>query len=89
MVKVRTLVPLTHPTTGEQFAAGAEVDVAEEVFRDWRADGKASSIDDEQAQAKALQEGGSFSARTGRADVAGQPEEPVAEEEDKPERRRR
>jgi hypothetical protein len=72
MVKVRTLVPLTHPTTGEQFAAGVEVDVAEDVFRDWRADGKVSALDDEKAAEK---EGGNYTARTTRAD-AGQGEEP-------------
>jgi hypothetical protein len=78
MPKIRTLVPLAHPKTGEQFAAGTEVDVDEEVFRDWRADGKVSSIDDEKAQEKALKEGGNFSARTGRGDVADKaPEAPT------------
>ena len=75
MPKVRTLVPLTHPTTGEQFAAGTEVDVAEDVFNTWRADGKVSSIDEEKAQAKVE---GNYSARTGRAEAGGQepPREP-------------
>jgi hypothetical protein len=77
MPKIRTLVPVTHPKTGEQFGAGTEVDVDEEVFAAWRADGKASSIDDEKAAEQALREGGSFSARTGRGDV-GQPEQPTA-----------
>lgn len=70
MPKVRTLVPLTHPKTGEQFAAGVEVDVAEDVFADWRADGKVASIDDEKAQAKAQESGGTYTARVGREDVA-------------------
>jgi len=75
MVKIRTLVPLTHPTTGEQFGAGAEVDVADDVAKDWKADGKISLIADEEAAAKAANEG-NFSARTAREDVAG----PKAEE---------
>ena len=75
MVKIRTLVPLTHPSTGEAFAAGAEVDVADDVAADWRADGKVSLIADEEAQAKAANEG-NFSARTSRAD-AGEQEAPA------------
>lgn len=79
MTRVRTLVPLTHPKTGEQFAAGTEVDVDEEVFREWRADGKVSSIDDEKAAEKAAAEGGNYSARTGRVEAGHQePEEPPA-----------
>lgn len=70
MPKVRTLVPLTHPTTGEQFAAGVEVDVAEDVFRDWRADGKVLSIDDEKARMKEAAETANYSSRTGRAEAA-------------------
>ena len=68
MPKVRTLVPLTHPKTGELFAAGTEVDVDEEVFADWRADGKVSSIEEEEAQAKAAKEG-NYGARTSRSDA--------------------
>lgn len=68
MPKIRTLVPLTHPKTGENFAAGTEVDVDEEVFRDWRADGKVADLEAEQAQAK---QEGNYSARTGREDTAG------------------
>jgi len=80
MPKIRTLVPLTHPKTGENFAAGTEVDVDDEVFRDWRADGKALSIDDEQAAIKAA-EGGVFSARVERAEA------PAPKEESKRERK--
>lgn len=68
MPKVRALVPLTHPKTGEVFAAGTEVDVDEEVFRDWRADGKVSSIEEEQKAAEAAKEG-NYSARTSRTDA--------------------
>lgn len=67
MVKIRTLVPLTHPTTGEQFGAGTEVDVADEVAADWRADGKVSLIADEEAAAERANEG-VYGARTGRDD---------------------
>lgn len=69
MVKIRTLVPLTHPTTGEQFGPGTEVDVADEVAADWRANGKVSMIDDEKAAEKAASEG-VYNARTGREDTA-------------------
>ncbi len=69
MVKIRTLVPLQHPTTGEQFAAGVEVDVADDVAADWRADGKVAAVETEEKP-------GNYSARTGREDVAGGKEEP-------------
>ena len=68
MVKVRTLVPLAHPTTGEQFAAGTEVDVADEVAADWRADGKVSLLADEEKQAQQASEG-VYDARTSREDT--------------------
>jgi hypothetical protein len=66
MPKIRTLVPLTHPKTGEQFAAGVEVDVDEDVFKDWRADGKVADVAAEEAQAK---EPGVYNARVGREDT--------------------
>jgi hypothetical protein len=66
MAKVRTLVPLTHPKTGEQFAAGVELDVDDEVFRDWRADGKVADVAQEQANAAQPQH---FGERTGREDT--------------------
>lgn len=69
MVKIRTLVPVSHPTTDEQFGAGAEVDVADDVAAAWRAAGKASYIADEEASAKAAQTG-HYSDVTGRDDVA-------------------
>jgi hypothetical protein len=77
MVKVHTLVPLTHPTTGEQFAAGAEVDVADDVAADWKADGKIAFSADEEASAKAAAEG-NYSARTGRDDTASTESEEAA-----------
>jgi hypothetical protein len=70
MVKVRTLVPLTHPESGEQVAAGAEVDVSDEVARDWKADGKISFLEDEQAAEKTANEG-NYTARTGREEAGG------------------
>jgi len=66
MPKVRTLVPLTHPKTGENFAVGTEVDVDEEVFRDWRADGKVADVAAEEAQAA---QPGNYSARVVREDT--------------------
>jgi hypothetical protein len=70
MVKVRTLAPLTHPESGEQLAAGAEVDVSDEVARDWKADGKVAMIADEQVAAKTASEG-NYSARVGREEAGG------------------
>lgn len=67
MVNVRTLVPLTHPTTGESFATDTEVDVADDVAAGWKADGKISLIADEEAAAKAANEG-IFNAVTVRAE---------------------
>jgi hypothetical protein len=66
MPKIRTLVPLTHPKTGEQFAAGVELDVDEDVFKDWRADGKVADVAAEEEQAK---QPGNYSARTAREDT--------------------
>lgn len=80
MPKIRTLVPLTHPKTGEQFAAGVEVDVDEEVFKTWRADGKVSDVAAEQEQAK---QPGVYSARVGREDT---PEGAAQRQADKPEK---
>lgn len=67
MVKVRTLVPLTHPTTGENFATDTEVDVADDVAAAWKADGKISLIADEEAAAKTAN-AGNFNAITVRAE---------------------
>ena len=76
MVKIRTLVPLTHPSTGELFAAGVEVDVADDVAADWRADGKVSMLADETKE----QAPGNYTARTTREDVGStEPEEPKRE----------
>ena len=63
MPKVRLLVPY-----GEH-AAGQVIDVDDATFSDLRGDGKASSIDDEEAAAQAAAEG-NFSARVEREDVA-------------------
>jgi hypothetical protein len=62
MPKVRLLV-----NWGEH-AAGQEVDVSDEEFADLRADGKASSVEAEQAAEKTAQEG-NYSARTAREDT--------------------
>jgi hypothetical protein len=76
MVKIRTLAPLTHPKTQEQFAAGVEVDVADDIAADWRADGKVSLIADEQAAEKAASEG-NYSARMTRPDAPSDAEPPA------------
>ncbi|HYW87198.1 MAG TPA: hypothetical protein VFB50_05485 [Chloroflexota bacterium] len=65
MPKVRTLVPLTHPKTGENFAAGTEVDVDDEVFAAWRADGKVSDLAAEQAEPEPTH----YAERTAREDT--------------------
>jgi hypothetical protein len=70
MVKVRTLAPLTNPETGDQLAAGAELDIPEQVAREWKADGKVSLVADEQAAAKTASEG-NYSARVGREQAGG------------------
>lgn len=80
MVKIRTLVPLTHPKTAEVFAAGAEVDVADDVAVDWKADGKISFIEDEK-KAEATANEGNYSARMTREGAGGE-----AQAEDKPKR---
>lgn len=67
MPKIRLLAPTTYKD--KPLATGAEVTVDEETYRDLRARGMASSIEDEEAQAKASAEGGNYSARTARADV--------------------
>jgi hypothetical protein len=79
MVKIRALVPLTHPKTAEVFAAGAEVDVADDVAADWKADGKISLIDDEKKAEEAAKEG-NYSARMTREGAGGEAAE------DKPKR---
>lgn len=68
MVKIRALVPLQHPKTQELFAAGAEVDVADDVAADWKADGKIAFIDDEKKAEETAKEG-NYSARTTRSDA--------------------
>jgi hypothetical protein len=75
MPKVRALVPLADPKTGEAIAAGAEVDVDDETYRDWKADGKVSALDDEKAAEERARQEGNFDARTGRSDVEGGPPE--------------
>jgi hypothetical protein len=68
MVKIRALVPLTHPKTAEMFAAGAEVDVADDVAADWKADGKIAFIEDEKKAEEAAREG-NYGERTTRSDA--------------------
>jgi hypothetical protein len=68
-MKVRLLAPANYKD--EPVAAGAVVDVDQETFHLWRSSGMASAVDDEEAQAKAAQEGGTYTALTGRAETEG------------------
>ena len=91
MVRIRTLVPLTHPTTEEAFPVDTVVDVADDVAAAWRAAGKVSLISDEERLAQQV---GHYSDVVGREDVGqvqpsvAQPG-PQAETEDEPKPRRR
>jgi hypothetical protein len=67
VVKIHTLVPLTHPTTDEEFPADTEVDVADDVAAAWSAAGKISLVDVEEAN---MQRAGHYTDITGRDDVA-------------------
>jgi hypothetical protein len=93
MPKVRLLV--ARDIDGKPQAAGAEVDVSDEVAAELKAAGAASLIEDEQAAEKAAQEG-NYSARMTRDQAGGvqseetQPEKPQPEEgQDKSSRRGR
>jgi len=76
MPKVRLLVP--RDIDGKPNAAGAEVDVSDEIAADLRANGAATLIEDEKKAEAAAQEG-NYSARMTRAD----PGEAVAEDKPK------
>lgn len=84
MPTVRLLVPVS--IEGEPYAAGEEVEVDDAVFASLRADGKASSLDEEKAAAQRASEG-NYSARVGREDVGGS-KEPAPKAEDKTEKKR-
>jgi len=92
MVKIRTLVPLTHPTTDEDFSVDTVVDVADDVAASWRAAGKVTLISDEERLAQQV---GHYSDVIGREEVgqvqptAPSPGPQAVEEEDEPKPRRR
>lgn len=67
MVKIRTLVPLRHPTTDESFGADQVVDVADDVAAAWKNQGKISLIEDEERNDQAATH---YSDVVGRDDVA-------------------
>jgi len=67
MPKVRALVPL-EDEEGQPIAAGAVVDASDEQATAWRAGGKVSLIEDEEAAAKAA-ESGVYDAVTGREET--------------------
>ena len=66
MPKVRLLAPVT--VNDETHAAGTEIEVDEATLNDLRGAGKATSVADEEAQAKVAGEG-NFSSRTSRPDT--------------------
>ena len=69
MPKVRLLAPWTDKN-GNPYAPGGVADVDDETFAELRADGKASSVEDEEKAAEAAKTG-NFNARTGRDEAGG------------------
>ena len=85
MAQVRLLVPWTDDD-GKQHSPGDVVNVDDVTYEQLRADGKASSTAEEDAQAKQAKEG-NYQARTGREDVASTKTEKA--EEPKPEAKKK
>lgn len=85
MVKVRAIVPLTHPETGEPIAAGAEVELGDDHYRDLRARGAVEASEEETKASQTPEAQGNYSGRTGRAEAGGtdQPKEPPPTEKKK------
>jgi hypothetical protein len=83
MPKVRMLAPATD-ADGNPLAAGAVVDVSDDVAAALRADGKASLIEDEEAAEKRTREEGVYNARTAREDAPTPPPPPAEEQEEQP-----
>jgi hypothetical protein len=90
MPRTRTIVATTNPKTGEPLAAGAEVDLDDEAYQALRAQGAVEASEQERQEHATPDAQGNYGARTGRGDVAGQPEQPRAAnapeppEDDKP-----
>lgn len=80
MVKARAIVPLTHPETGEPIAAGAEVELGDDFYRDLRARGAVEASGEDQKASQTPESQGNYGGRTTRSDAG----EAVAEDEPPP-----
>ena len=79
MVKARAIVPLTHPETGEPVAAGAEVELGDDHYRDLRARGAVEASEAEAKAAQTPESQGNYGGRTSRSETG----EAVAEDKPK------
>jgi hypothetical protein len=78
MPKTRTIVAINNPKTGEPLAAGAEVELDDEAYRELRDSGKVEASEEEVKAHATPEAQGNYGARTGRGDVADKaPEEPT------------
>lgn len=82
MPTTTALVPLTHPDTGKQVAAGEEITLGDEDYAAMRADGKVLASEQEvKANQVPASPEGVYNARTSRADApAPKAEAPKAQE---------
>lgn len=69
MPKTRTIVAIHNPKTGEPLAAGAEVDLDDEAYRELRASGAVEASEEEVKEHATPEAQGNYGARTGRGDV--------------------
>lgn len=83
MPKTKTIVPITHPSTGEAVAAGADITLSDEEYAALRAAGSVEASPAEVKKNATPEATGNYSERTGREDVGGQPAEPSREEKKK------
>jgi len=73
------LVPLTHPDTGKQVAAGEDITLGDEDYFDMRMDGKVAASSSEVRDHSTDDAQGNYRSRTTRADTG----EAVSEEQPK------
>jgi hypothetical protein len=69
MPTTTALVPITHPDTGKQIAAGEEITLSPEDYAAMRADGKVAASAAEQAANATPDAEGNYTERTARAEV--------------------
>jgi hypothetical protein len=69
MPKTRTIVAIQNPKTGEPLAAGAEVDLDDEAYRELRAAGAVEASEQEVREHATPEAQGNYGARVGRGDV--------------------